>query len=110
MTRGSIRRILTEENNPTAQSSQSDRELIDKEDHSLSPARVVVPKSDKFYGPSSLLFDEDAPSRGHNMDVNSGGHPLEPLSSKLVAEAATQRTSLIKIPESPVTSSTKLLT
>ena len=96
--------------NPVAQSSQPDDGLTDKEHRSLSPARVTAPKSDKFHGPSSLLFDEDAPSIGPNKDVNNGGHPLGPPSSKLVAEAATRRTCSFAVLESPVLFSTTLLT
>lgn len=88
MTRSSTRRIPTEgDANLVAQSIQSDGESTAKEGRSLSPAKVDAPKNNKFHGPSSELFDEDAPSIGHQKDVNSGDKPLEPLSSKLIAEA-----------------------
>ena len=111
VTRSSFRRTSTNgSTNPIAQSSRPDDGLTDKEDRSLSPARVDTQKNDKFHGPSSVLFDDDAPSIGHNKNSNSGGRPLEPLSSKLVAEAATQRTYSLTVSEFPVLVSTTPLT
>lgn len=100
--RSSSRRNPTEgSTNPAAQLIQTDRGLTAEEDLSLSPGRVDTPMNDKFHGPSSVLFDEYPPCIG-NKDVNSSEHPLEPLSSKLIAEAATQRTCSFAVLESTV--------
>lgn len=78
---------------------QLDRELTAEED--LSPARVDDPIHDKFYGPSSVHFDEYPPCIG-TKDVGSGELPLELLSSKLVAEAAIQCRCSFPVIESQV--------
>lgn len=75
--------------------SHTDDESIAKEDRSLSPVTADAPKTTEFHGPSSVLFDVDAPNV---RQTNSGEYPLEPLSAELMAKAATQRTcSLIAL-------------
>ena len=91
-TRSSIRRIPSGENTlPVAQSIHTEDESTAKENSSLSAVRADAPKIE-FHGPSSILFDEDAPNQKNIQDPNGGEHHLEPLSAELMANAATQRT------------------
>ncbi|CAF9929954.1 MAG: hypothetical protein ALECFALPRED_004489 [Alectoria fallacina] len=90
-TRSSIRRIPPGENTlPVAQSIHTEDESTAKENSSLSAVRADAPKIE-FHGPSSILFDEDAPNQKNIQDPNGGEHHLEPLSAELMANAATQR-------------------
>ena len=92
-TRSSIRRIPSGGNtHPVTQSTHTEAESSAKEDSSLSPVRAYARKNIDFHGPSSILFDEDAPNLRYIQDPNGSEHLLEPLSAELMAKAATQRT------------------
>ena len=91
-TRSSNRRTPIEESaRPVTQSCATDGEPTVKEGSSLSPPRADASRSTGFHGPSSVLFDEDAPNIRQSKDLNGGEYPLESLSSDLMAKAATQR-------------------
>lgn len=91
-TRRSIPRVIAEENAHSVDgSSHSDDDATARGDLSLNPARRDAPVTIEFHGPSSVLFDEDIPSRRQNKDLAGDHNPLDPLSSALMAKAATQR-------------------
>ena len=92
MTAKPLRRVPTEINSPSnAQLSHTDDVPTVRIDRSLSPAEAHAPKSTEFHGPSSVLFDDQAPDIGHTKSVSGGEQPLESLSAELMAEAAKQR-------------------
>lgn len=93
-----------------AQPGHTDDESTAKEDLSPSPVRADAPNSTEFYGPSSVLFDEDAPNAGRIMELRGGEHPLESPSAELMANATTQRTGSSIAPKSLVSFSTAPLT
>lgn len=102
-TRRSIPRVIAEENAHSVDgSSHSDDDATARGDLSLNPARRDAPVTIEFHGPSSVLFDEDIPSRRQNKDLAGDHNPLDPLSSALMAKAATQRMCYITDYMSPV--------
>ncbi len=101
-TRRSTPRVSAEDNaHPIAASKTTDVESVANEDLSLSPTRADALRNVEFHGPSSVLFDEDAPNIEKVGDLNAGEHSLEPPSSELMAKAATQRTCTFVALESP---------
>ena len=101
-TRRSTPRVSAEDNaHPIAASKTTNVESVANEDLSLSPTRAVAIRNVEFHGPSSVLFDEGGPNIGEVGDLNAGEHSLEPPSSELMANAATQRTYTFVALESP---------
>ncbi len=110
-TRSSNRRTSIEEiANPVNQSCATGDEPPAKEGLSLRSPRADALESPGFHGPSSVLFDEDAPNIRQPKDLNGGEDPLKPVSSELMAKAATQRRCSFMGLGSPLSFSTTPLT
>lgn len=92
------------------QSGHPDDESTAEENLPPSPMKADAPKTTEFYGPSSVLFDEDTPNPGQITELNGGEHPLEPPSAELMARATTERTCSFSALKSRVSFSTTPLT
>lgn len=88
----STRRMSREgDTHPVAHASNTDDESTAEGNSPPNSMRADALKNIEFHGPSSVLFDDNGPITAHTQDLNAGEQLLQPTSSKLMANAATQR-------------------